>query len=77
MFEPVDKPFNPVSHSIGFPVKWTASFIITFSWNSYMNAMLYQIVSNPLGTIAFVSNETLLGDFLAFRHGIVLSIHVP
>ena len=59
MFEPAYEPLNPVSHPVGFPVKGTASFIITLPWDSNMDAMTYEIVPDPLGTIAFISDETL------------------
>ena len=59
MFEPVDEPFDPVSHPIGFTVKWTAPFIIALPRDRYMDAMFCQILSDPLGTIALVSNDAL------------------
>ncbi len=59
MLESVDEPFDAIPHLIGFTVEGTASFVVALSRDSYMDAMLYQIISDPLGAVAFISNEAL------------------
>ncbi len=57
MFEPVDEPFDPVSHPIGCTVEWATPFIIALPRDRYMDAMFLKILSDPLGAISLVSDD--------------------
>ena len=59
MLESVDEPFDAIPHLIGFTVEGAASFVIALSRDGHMDAMLRQIIPDPLGAEALVSHETI------------------
>ena len=59
MLESVDEPLDAISHPVGFTIKGSASFVIAFPRDGHMDAMLCQIISDPLGAEAFVSHEAI------------------
>ena len=59
LLESVNEPFDPIPHLIGFTVKGAASFVIALPRDGHMDAMLCQIIPDPLGAETLVSHEAI------------------